>query len=543
MRGRAALALLLAALLCLSGCASVDRVSSANTAVPSAAPDTARYLRITAEEPNTVDPQCTDDFYDVALNVFDRLVEVEADPDGASRIVPSLAKSWEISDDGLIYTFHLHPGVTFSNGAPLTASDVEYTLVRALTHPDSYSGDIGEFILGSDALRDGSAQTLEGFEAQGDLDFTITLSLPYAAFLAILSIPGASILDEETTRAAGDRFGRDPGVTVGTGPFVFSEWNAANDIVLTANPGCWSGAPGCDGVVMRFVTDSEAKRLMFEDGKLDILDLENLGTDAEFFMRGDIYQDQLRYGNRVGLTYIALNESIAPLDDVRVRRALQLALDRHALLMSAYGGRGTIENGIYPHGLIGFDPDLPEIPYDPQAAAALLEEAGYADGFDLEISVEDDASNYRELLELAASMWRKVGVRASITTLGRDEFSEKRRGGGIACYASRFSVDFNDPDAIIYVFFGDADNARSRSLCYDNEAVIQRVADACAIVDEDARIAEYRELERVIVQEDCAWIPLFSNQHYFIVNPRVRNFRVAWNGWTNTQYRDVVIEE
>lgn len=126
--------------------------------------------------------------------------------------------------------------------------------------------------------------------------------------------------------------------------------------------------------------------------------------------------------------------------------------------------------------------------------------------------------------------------------LEKDEFSQLRRDGKIACYASRFSVDYNDPDAIIYVFFGDLDNARSRSLCYDNADVIRRVEAACGIIDEAARLAEYRELERVIVQDDCAWIPLFSNQHYFIVNKRVKNFRVSWNGWTNTQYRDIVIE-
>ena len=86
------------------------------------------------------------------------------------------------------------------------------------------------------------------------------------------------------------------------------------------------------------------------------------------------------------------------------------------------------------------------------------------------------------------------------------------------------------------------ENARARSLCYSNEEIIHRVNDACSIVDEDARIREYRELERIIVQEDCAWIPLFSNRHYFIVNERVRNFRVSWNGWTDTQYRDIIIE-
>ncbi len=535
-------AMLLSLLLCLTGCTSMENAGDARP--ETAVADTAQFLRIVNDEPDTADPQCTEKYYDIALNVFDRLVEIQIEEDGTCRFVPSLADSWEVSDDGLVYTFHLHPGVKFSNGSPLTSSDVAYTLKRGLTHPDSNAGDIGAFILGAEELMAGATDKLAGFQAISDLDFSITLSSPYAAFLPILSIPAASILDEETTSAAGSGFGRDPSVTVGTGPFVFQEWNAGSSLILAANGGCWSGAPGCGGIIIQFVMDTEAKRLMFEEGKLDILDLENLGSDAEYFIRGDIYQKQLCHGRRVGLSFIALNESVEPLGDARVRRALQLALDRRMLLMSVYSGRGEVENGIYPHGLIGFNPELPEIPYDTAQAAALLKEAGWPDGFDLEITVDEESSYYsREIFELAAYMWGKIGVRATIRTVGNDEFIQLRKSGKLACYASKFSVDYNDPDAIIYLFFGTKENTVSRSLCYANEDVIDRVYNACTIVNDEERLREYQELERIIVQEDCAWIPLFSNEHYFIVNERVKNFRVSWNGWTDTQYRDVVIED
>lgn len=537
-------ALWIAVVLCLSACSSASSTVKTNQpASETAVADTSRYLRITSSEPDSTDPQCTGDYYTIPLNVFDRLVEIRTDDNGDNRLAPSLAESWEISDDGLVYTFRLHEGVTFSNGSPLTSSDVEYTLIRALTHPSSRAGDIGDFIAGAEDLKDGKTTTLEGFRALSDRDFTITLSYPYAALLAMLSVPQYSILDQETTAAAGDRFGKDPEVTVGTGPFVFSKWNPGREMILTANPDCWSGAPGCDGIIMQFVMDAEAKRIMFEEGKLDILDLEDLGTDAEYFVRGDVYQKQLRHGRRVGLTYIGLNESVKPLNDVRVRRALQLSLDRNAILLNVYSGRGTLENGIYPHGLIGFNPELPEIPYDPQAASALLAEAGYPDGFDLEITVDDISSYYnREIMELAASMWEKIGVRTTFRTVEEQEFWDLRRASAIACYASRFSVDYNDPDAIIYLFFGTAEGSRARSLSYGNEAVIDRVFNACSIVNDEERIREYRDLERIIAQEDCAWIPLFSNDHYFIVSERVNNFCVSWNGWTDTQYRDVVIK-
>lgn len=529
-----------AALLCLSGC-SLGRPDRLSQEADASDARTAHFLRITGQEPDTGDPQCTSEEFDIALNVFDRLIEIELDEERTPSFVPSLAKSWEISEDGLVYTFHLCEDVVFSNGSPLTASDVEYTLIRALTHPDSECEDIGIFIVGAEELQAGKAEQLVGFNALSDLDFTLTLTEPNAALLATLSTPCASILDAETTTQAGDAFGIDPTVTIGTGPFIFSEWNHGTDLTLTANPDCWSGAPGCDGILMQFVTDSEAKRLMFEDGRLDILDLEELGPDAEYFMHGDIYQDQLSHGTRVGLSYIALNESIQPLDDVRIRRALQLALDRRAILMNIYSGRGSIENGIFPHGLIGYNPDLPEIPYDPEAARTLLAEAGYPAGFDLVITANAETPSLTEIMRLAAYMWEQIGVHATIEEMSRDDFLTLRKNGRIACYAGKFSVDYYDPDSMIYIFFGELANSRSRSLYYEREEIIDRVYSACNITDEDSRIKEYQELERIIVHEDCAWIPLFSNEHYFVVSERVKNFEVSWNGWTNTKYRDVVI--
>ena len=155
------------------------------------------YLRFVDDTPDTVDPQCTSEYYTVPLNIFDRLVEVGSDPEsGRSEIVPSLAEWWTVSPDGLRYSFHLREGVTFSDGSPLTASDVGFTFRRLLTHPQACNQDIATSILGARELMEGRATSLEGFSEEGDYDFTFTLAEPYAAFLACLSTPGASILDE-----------------------------------------------------------------------------------------------------------------------------------------------------------------------------------------------------------------------------------------------------------------------------------------------------------------------------------------------------------
>ena len=504
--------------------------------------DTGRFLTFVDDDPDTVDPQCTSEYYTVALNVFDRLVEIQPGPDGTSAIVPSLARAWEVSDDGLTYTFHLEQGVRFSNGALLTASDVLYTLTRLLTYPGAVNQDIAAGILGAEELQSGRSGILEGFQSLSDYDFSITLERPYAAFLACLSTPGASILDEETTREAGELFGRDAAHTIGTGPFLLREWRPGEEILLAANADCWSGPPRCDGLALELLSDPEAQRLLFEQGRLDILDLDTMGSEAEYFVHGDIYQDQLRQGPRVGIAYIALNESVEPLDDVRVRRALQLSLDRQTLLDAVYSGRGAVEHGIFPHGLIGFDSDLPPIPYDPEEASRLLREAGQGDGFPLEISVPAGSSqNMMELLGLTAAMWSRIGVDARIVVRDEEEHMALRRSGSLACYSNTWSADYNDPDNFIYTFFGTWDNTFSRSLCYADEAVMQRVRAARAIVDEEDRIREYQALQRKIIQEDAAWIPLFSKQHYFVVSERVDGFQVSWNGWSSNSYRDVAV--
>ena len=535
------LLLLLSAMVSFAGCSPRTEESTAS-AQQTPETDTSRFLVAVEDEPDTVDFQCTTIHYTIAQNVFNRLVEMENGADGDIEILPSLAKSWEISDDGCAYTFHLRENVTFSNGAPLTASDVLYTFTRLLTHPDSCNRDIADGILGAAQLEKGETDTLAGFRVLGDLDFTITLEEPFSAFLASLSMPGASILDEETTKAAGSRFGTDPECTVGTGSFILWKWEAGKGMLLKANPNCWQGAPRCEGLDLRFLTEPQELRRMFENGEIDVLDLDEVGNAAEFFYHGDLYRDRLFHVQRIGTTYIALNESVAPLDDVRVRKALQLALNRPMLLAAIYSGRGNVENGIYPHGLYGFNPDLPEIPYDPEEALRLLAEAGYPNGFGLTISANTSSTQWEiALIRLAVSMWEKVGVKASIDVLEESEFMRLRKSGRLACYAALWTADYDDPDNFIYTFFGNRENTTFRSLCYPKEDVMERVTRARGIQDAEARIREYRELERIIVQEDAAWIPLFSRLRYYATSERLRGIQSSWNGSVKNMYREMSV--
>ena len=490
----------------------------------------------------TADVQKTSKDYEVPFNIFDRLVDVEVGTDGNSKIVPSLAESWDISDDGLEYTFHLRQGVKFHNGNDFTAEDVAYTFHRMLTVEGGVNTEFIDQIKGADELLAGETDTLEGVEVVDDYTIKVTLKEPFAGFLASISSPGVSIYDSEATEAAGDQFGMDPAVTVGTGPFEFSSWSFNNQLVLTRNEDYWKGASGLPGVVIKIIPDTETQSMMFESGELDILDLDYAADSVDRFT--ETYPDQIVQGPRVGIVYFTMNCNKKPFQDVRVRKAVQMSIDRQAILDALYGGRGQVEQGIFPHGLIGFNPDQEEIKYDPEAAKALLAEAGYADGFDMEIAADSSASDTMTMaLEIVSDQLAEVGIRAEIKNYDESTWLETRKSGELGSFMSTWSADYNDPDNFIYTFFGNEEKTKIRSINYPDTEVMARVAKARTIVNEDERLAEYKALEEKIVHEDAAWVPMFSRLHLFAVSKRVEGFAPLWSGLSDQLFYNVSINE
>ena len=485
----------------------------------------------------TADVQKTSKDYEVPFNIFDRLVDVEVDADGNSKIVPSLAENWDISDDGLEYTFHLRQGVKFHNGNDFTAEDVAYTFHRMLTVESGVNTEFIDQIKGADELLAGETDTLEGVEVVDDYTIKVTLKEPFAGFLASISSPGVSIYDSEATEAAGDQFGMDPAVTVGTGPFEFSSWSFNNQLVLTRNEDYWKGASKLPGVVIKIIPDTETQSMMFESGELDILDLDYAADSVDRFT--ETYPDQIVQGPRVGIVYFTMNFNKKPFQDVRVRKAVQMSIDRQAILDALYGGRGQVEQGIFPHGLIGFNPDQEEIKYDPEAAKALLAEAGYADGFDMEIAADSSASDTMTMaLEIVSDQLAEVGIRAEIKNYDESTWLETRKSGELGSFMSTWSADYNDPDNFIYTFFGNEEKTKIRSINYPDTEVMARVAKARTIVNEDERLAEYKALEEKIVHEDAAWV-----LHLFAVSKRVEGFAPLWSGLSDQLFYNVSINE
>ena len=498
-------------------------------------------IRIPAKnEFPTVDCQMNTEFYVVPLNIYDRLVECEV-VDGVATIVPSLAESWDISDDGLVYTFHLRDDVTFHDGGKFTADDVVYTVERMM-NPDTraLNTDFFSMIKGANAMLDGGADHVEGVKAVDDNTVEFTLEVPFAPFLANLATPSCSIYSRTATEAAGDQFGIDPAVTVGSGPFRIVDWVLNDKITLVRNDDYFKGPAKADGVEIIQVPDENTQKLMYENGELDVVDLSSSTSQLAYFMNNDTYKDNLVTGPEAGSYFYAFNLDMKPTDDVRVRRAISMAIDRETILEQMYSGAGHVVNSMLPDGVLGTY-EAQEIPYDPDGAKALLAEAGYADGCELEIYQTTDNPDALAINQVVQSMLSQVGIKVTIKQVDEAAYYAERKEGKIGMTRSVWWADFNDPDNFLYTFFTEK-NTKARSMNHKNTDVYQWLEDARAMVDEEERMALYQKIDTTVVQEDVVVFPLFQMDHIVVVQDWVKGFQIPWNGWTDTSYYTVSIE-
>jgi peptide/nickel transport system substrate-binding protein/oligopeptide transport system substrate-binding protein len=489
------------------------------------------YVRIAlTADPGTADAQKTTDSYCIPLNIFDRLVEAQTTKPGISELIPGLAEKWSVTTDGLTYTFNLRKGVKFSNGETFKADDVLFTFDRMLDPATkALNTDFLDMIAGAQDRMGGKATSVSGLKVVNDSTIQITLSKPFAPFLANLATPAGSIYNRKATLAAADQFGLDPAKTVGTGAFTLEAWTVNDSVKLKANANYYRGKPSVAGVEIKVIPDANTQRLMFETNEIDVLDLDNARSQIPYFIASDKWKALIASGPRVGIYYYAINESIKPFDKVEVRKALQMSIDRKTILDKLYDGKGSLENGIFPKGLLAHNPSLATIPYDPKAAKDLLAKAGLKDGFDMEIAQVTDSPSTLKINEAVQAMLAEVGIRVKITQMDSASYFATRKEGKLPAYESSWSADYNDPDNFIYTFFSEK-NTVARSYNYGNKDVFAKLESARTMTDQAKRMKLYQDLEKTIVQTDAAWIPLFSLDHLFVLQPRVKNFKVSWNG-------------
>jgi peptide/nickel transport system substrate-binding protein len=488
---------------------------------------------------STMDVAETTDHYLIPMNVFDRLFETRP-ADGSSEVVKSLVTDYSVSGDGLTYDFTLREGVVFSNGSALTASDVQFSFERLLKAAKENT-EIPLEILGGEAVMKGEAESLEGFAITDDTHFSITLAAPNAGFPAELSAPAASIVDAESMSPG---FGREPAETIGSGPYIVTEWESNDHYTLVYNEKYWGAEPSVKKLVVRVIADAPTQDLMFQNGELDIIDLQNLDSAIVAGTYKTKPADRIVSIPKVGLTYLLMNENNQYLKDVRVRKAIGMAIDVDLIIQGVFMGDAQKENGVIPTGVWAHNDAMEGFTYDPEGAKALLREAGYAEGeVQFELAMDSSANTNIQLVYASLSeQLKKAGIEAKVASYEHSAWLALRSSGEMDSFVARWGMDYNDPANIMYTFFGSQENSKGRSLNYPDTETIARVAAARSIVDDAEREAEYQALDRKLIEEDAAWIPMFAELHMWCLGDRVASFVPHWAGFTDFYAADVVLK-
>jgi peptide/nickel transport system substrate-binding protein/oligopeptide transport system substrate-binding protein len=458
----------------------------------------------------TLDPARISDIYSrsVAHQIFDGLVQF----DQTLTVTPALASFWRASRDGLTWTFTLRKGVKFHHGREVTADDVVFSFTRVLD-PRFKSGaaDLFTTIKGAEEYRTGKARHVSGLAAVDRYTVQVSLKEAPAPFVSFTAVGHAKIVPRELVESQGDGFGRHP---VGTGPFRFVSWERGKEIVLAANAEYFDGPPKLTHVVYRIFPGPrvDAMTAGFERGELEDAPLPPPTTATDY--RRIVSDPRHYYVKRsmFSLRFYGLNTRLKPLDDRRVRQAINHAIDRESIIEGPYLGRHVLARGILPPGTPGFNPKLVGYPYDPARARDLLTQAGYPGGRGLPpITIWSAAKDERILREheTIRRYLEAVGVRAEFSYLPDwPAYSRMLPEGRMPAFLYAWFADAPDPDNFLFMLFHSR-SARNFT-GYKNPVVDELLEQARRAGDPQRRVELYRRAEKLIL-DDAPLVPFW---HY-----------------------------
>jgi peptide/nickel transport system substrate-binding protein/oligopeptide transport system substrate-binding protein len=443
--------------------------------------------------------------------VFDGLL----DYDEGTTIMPRLAESLpSVSADGLTYTFKLRKGVKFTNGREFVADDVVYTITRVLD-PKTGSPGAGFFvgIQGSQEFMDGTAPSVEGVKALDASTVQFTLASPDVTFLNKMALNFAFIVPKEEVEKEGENFGHKP---TGTGPYMLKEWKSGEFLAFERNPNYFfEGRPYIDKITIPVGVAPDVALLRLEKGEIQIMGDPPPGADWARITADQAWKDRIEVEATVNTTYIAINVTAPPFDNVQVRQALNHAIDKQRIVQ-LLNGRATVANQVLPPLMPGYDASYTGYDYDPDKAKQLLAEAGFPDGF--ETSIECIAVDPQpKLCESFQQDLAKVGIKLTINTLAApnviDDAGNGRTplvwSGGLA-----WTQDYPDPDDFYAPILGCDSNVPggwnwSR---YCNEEVHAKSVELLAMTDRSARLEAYKPLFKALM-DDAVWVPVINGQY------------------------------
>ncbi len=462
---------------------------------------------------------------------FNNLVEF---PPGSTETVPALAESWEISDDGLQYVFHLRHGVKFHSSdiftpsRALNADDILFSLERQWKEDHPFHNVGGS---NYDYFKDmGMPELLKSIDKLDDYTVRFTLTRPAAPFLADLAMPfniiqsaeyGAQLLKAGTPELIDTK-------PIGTGPFQFVGFQPDVAIRYRAFADYWGGKQPIDTLVFSITPNASVRLTKLKAGECHVIAFPNPGD------RATIEADpSLKFLQQEGFNigYLAMNTTKPPFNDVRVRRAVNMAIDKSAIIEAVYQGAGVVAKNPLPPTLPAYNNDIQDYPYDPTAAQKLMIDAGLAEGFDTDLWYIPVSRPYnpngKRVAELIQYDLAKIGIRATLVSAEWSAYRQKLQNGEMKMALYGWTGDNGDPDNFLDVLLG-CTSARiggNNVARWCNQDYDKLVTDAKLTTDKELRTRLYREAQ-VIFHNDAPWVPLAHSVVFMATRANVTGFKM-----------------
>jgi len=449
--------------------------------------------------------------------IYESLVSLEP---GTTELAPGLAQSWEISEDGLEYTFELQEGVTFHDGEPFNAEAVCFNFDRWYNFTGSFQNPSASYywqtVFGGFAETDPDSGApedsfYESCEAVDEGTVVIRLTSPSSAILGALSLSNFSI----ASPAALQEFGADEGEVdeegifhptgtfgtehpIGTGPFQFASWTRGESLTLERYEDYWGEPAQIDELIFRPISDNAARLQALQSGEIqgyDLVEPQDITT-----IEGD---DSLQVLDRppFNVGYIGINQAHPPLDQLEVRQAIAAAVDRQELVDTFYAGRGEVAHAFMPPDVIGYADDVTQYEYDPEAAQQLLQDAGVQTPVEITFCYPTDVSRpympdpQRNFEAIAADL-NEAGFRIEPRSAPwSPDYLGLVDEGRCPLYLLGWTGDFGDPDNFVGTFFQNAQPAWG----FENQEIFDVLDEAEAETDLEAREGLYQDANRLIM--------------------------------------------
>jgi len=485
-------------------------------------------------DPPTMDPHLSGDATsaEYVVEIFSGLMAYDRD----LNLIPDVAKSYEISDDGLVYTFQIREEAVFQDGAPIRAEDFKWSLERACDPAtgsptaDTYLGDI----VGCRAKLQGQADGVEGVQVIDDLILELTIDEPKGFFLAKMTYPTAYVLDRENVESGPD-WATHPN---GSGPFKLDTYAPDEGaIILTRNDNFYREPKPILERVIYVVGNIINPMTGYEQG-LDQLGLPvtfdaiQIGT-ANLSRATDPnnpLSDEFMSTNALSVFYVGFNVEQPPFDDVKVRQAFNLALDKRRMVKVVFQDTVPVANGIVPPNMPGYqNPDLGDYEYDPERALELIAESSYEDVSELPeitLHVSGTGGEVGPVVEaMLESYEQNLGVEINVEQVPWPQFLADLNSpdNPYQMYQLGWIADYPDPQNFLEVLFHSGSTQNHGN--YSNPEVDALLDQARGTQDMDERLALYQRAEQMIL-DDAAWMPLYFDVENWLVKPYIRNFSI-----------------